>query len=220
MARRLGVTPSAVTQACRPGGILHPALVGKGINVLHEAAKAWLERKSAEPSTTGAIDVAATDLDSTEEPPKGVNPVPSPSANEAEPALSPWRAQVDLESLVEPLSTLTEHYGSSKEFSDWVKCRKTLEEALKAQMLRERVAGRLIARTTVERMVEKIDEAFRLMLSDAPRSIATRIAPNDMANTTAVIRDAMEQILQRGKTDMVMVLQADDPLSPLMEAAE
>jgi len=220
MARRLGVTPSAVTQACRPGGILHPALVGKGVNALHEAAKAWLDRKAAEPSTAAPIDVAEPDVDTTDEAPKGVRPVHPPSGDEAEAALTPWRAQVDLESLVEPLSTLTERYGSSKEFSDWVKCRKTLEEALKAQMLRERVAGRLIARTTVERMVEKIDEAFRLMLSDAPRSIATRIAPHDMVNTTSVIRDAMEQILQRGKTDMVMVLQADDPLSPLMEAAE
>jgi len=215
MARRLGVTPSAVTQACRPGGTLAPALVGKGINVLHDAAQAWLERKAADTSTTAApIDVVATEPDDTE------NSASPPSATEAEAALGPWRAQIDLESLVEPLSTLTEKYGSSKEFSDWVKCRKTLEEALKAQMLRERVAGRLIARTTVDRMIQKVDDAFRLMLTDAPRTVATQVAPNDMARCTAVVRDALEQILSKGKEQMLMSLRADDPLAPLVEAAE
>lgn len=217
MARRLGVTPSAVTQACRPGGTLQPAVSGKGINVLHEAAQAWLQRKAADVSTiTAPIDVAATELDddTTE-----VTASP-PSTTEAEASLGPWRAQVDLESLVEPLSTLTERYGSSKELSDWVKCRKTLEEALKAQMLRERVAGRLIARTTVDRMIQKVDDAFRLMLTDAPRTVATQVAPNDMARCTAVVRDALEQILTKGREQMLMSLQADDPLAPLMEAAE
>ena len=87
-------------------------------------------------------------------------------------------------------------------------------------MLRERVAGRLVARTTVERMIQKVDDAFRLMLTDAPRTVATQIAPNDMARCTAVVRDALEQILTKGKEQLLMSLQADDPLAPLMEAAE
>ncbi len=214
MARRLGVTPSAVTQACRPGGTLHAALNGKGINVLHEAAQAWLQRKAADPSTiTAPIDVAVveSDEDTTEV---------TASPLEAEAALGPWRAQVDLKSLLEPLSTLTERYGDSKEFTAWVKCRKTLEEALKAQRLRQHVEGCLIARRTVQRMIEKVDDAFRLMLTDAPRSIATRIAPNDMAHCSQIVRDALEQILTKGKEQMIMSLQADDPEASLTEAAE
>jgi len=216
MARRLGVTPSAVTQACRPGGTLHAALNGKGINVLHEAAQAWLERKSADVSTiTAAIDEAAVehDDDTTEA-------TTSASPTEAETTLGPWRAQIDLQSLVEPLSTLTEKYGDSKEFAAWTKCRKTLEDALKAQRMRERVEGRLIARTTVDRMIGKIDEAFRLMLTDAPRTVATQVAPNDMARCTQVVRDALEQILWKAKDHMLMSLRADDPEADLMEAAE
>jgi hypothetical protein len=215
MARRLGVTPSAVTQATKSGGMLAPALVGKGINVLHEAAQAWLARKAAETTITAPIDVVATEAD--DDPTNSASP---PSATEAEAALGPWRAQVDLASLVEPLSTLTERYSDAKEFAAWIKCRKALEEALKAQMLRERVAGRLIARTTVQRMIEKIDDAFRLMLTNAPRTIATQIAPNDMARCTQVVRDALEQILSKGQEQMLMSLRADDPEADLVEAAE
>lgn len=220
MARRLGVTPSAVTQACRPGGTLHPALNGKGINVLHEAAQAWLARKAAETSTsTAPIDVVATDPDDdTTEPAKGDPPAITPA--EAEAALGPWRAQVNLGTLIEPLSTLTEQYGDAKEFTGWVKSRKILEDALKAQRMRERVEGRLIARTTVQRMIEKVDDAFRLMLTDAPRTVATQVAPNDMARCTAVVRDALEQILSKGKEQMLLSLRADDPEADLMEAAE
>jgi hypothetical protein len=196
--------------------MLAPALIGKGINVLHDAAQAWLQRKATEASSTAApIDVAATDpdVDTTEA-------TDSASPLEAEAALGPWRAQIDLESLVEPLSTLTEKYGDAKEFAAWTKCRKTLEEALKAQMLRERVAGRLIARTTVQRMIEKVDDAFRMILTNAPRTVATQVAPNDMARCTAVVRDALEQILSKGREQMLMSLRADDPSADLVEAAE
>jgi hypothetical protein len=102
----------------------------------------------------------------------------------------------------------------------WIQQRKFLAAARKEEMLQARVAGRLIARSTVERMIGKMDEAFRLMLTDAPRTVATQIAPNDMARCTAVVRDALEQILTKCKDQMIMSLRADDPLAPLMEAAE
>ena len=69
-------------------------------------------------------------------------------------------------------------------------------------------------------MIQKIDDAFRLMLTDAPRTIATQIAPTDMARCTQVVRDVLEQILSKGRDQMLMSLRADDPLAPLMEAAE
>jgi hypothetical protein len=87
-------------------------------------------------------------------------------------------------------------------------------------MIRERLEGRLIARTTVVRMFEHIDTAFRLLLSDAPRSIATRIAPQDVAGVAALVRDVMSQHLAacRGKIDVSLA--SDDPMAPLAEAAE
>jgi len=136
---------------------------------------------------------------------------------EAELGAHKW---TNLAELAEPLTVLTEKYGDAKEFEGWIRGRKALEEARKAQMIRERLEGRLIARTTVVRMFEHIDTAFRLLLSDAPRSIATRIAPQDVATTAALVRDVMSQHLAacRGKIDVSLA--SDDPMAPLAEAAE
>lgn len=217
MARRLGVTPSAVTQACRPGGPLEPACVQKKINVLHEAAQSWLARRVEQAPID--VDTVTPDDDTAETAlAKGTHTVSTPSeaATETE---APWQA-VDLERLEEPLRTLTLVYGDAPQMAPWIQQRKHLAAARKEEMLQARVAGRLIARTTVERLIQKVDDAFRLMLTDAPRTIATQIAPTDMARCSAVARDAMEQILTKCKDQMVMSLRADNPLASLEEAAE
>jgi hypothetical protein len=69
-------------------------------------------------------------------------------------------------------------------------------------------------------MLSHLDVGFRLLLTDAPRKIATRIAPNEMVTVSAIVRDAMEQILEAAKAQMLTSLAADDPLLPLAEAAE
>jgi hypothetical protein len=130
------------------------------------------------------------------------------------------RQSTDLAELAEPLTTLTEKYGDARDFERWVKCRKMLEEARKAEMLRERIEGRLVARTSVVRMLDHVDVGFRLLLSDAPRSIATRLAAQDMTTATALVRDVMTQILSAARDHMAASLAADDPMAPLLEAAE
>jgi DNA-binding transcriptional regulator YdaS (Cro superfamily) len=214
MARRLGVSPPAVTQACRQGQRLYEARSGRGIDVTHDAAVRWLAVRSAaskklEPQLADPIP-----------PVEEAEPVEAEqSVDELQHDLGPWRAQIDLASLVEPLGILTEKYGEAREFGHWVQQRKNLAAAMKEEMLQARVAGRLIARTTVERMLEKIDVAFRLLLSDAPRTIATRIDPNNMVATSAIVREQIEQILQASRAQMIESLNADDPLAPLVEAS-
>lgn len=208
MARKLGVSRAAVTLQCREGGRLHDACDGSSINVLHEAARRWLfEREGTKLKQLPPIGVD-------EDPEEPQRPVASLEAE-----LGPGQ-RVDLAALAEPLTTLTERYGDVREFEGWVRTRKALEEARKAEMLRERIEGRLIARTTVDRMVEHIDGAFRLLLSDAPRSIATRIAPQDVAAVSALVRDVMSQHLKGCRERLDQSLAADDPLAPLAEAAE
>jgi hypothetical protein len=196
MARRLGVSTACVSQETKPGKKLHPALIGNKINVRHPAALEWIAARDAA---------------------KPADPVPSAAESEAE--LGPWRTKVDLASLEEPLTQLTEAYGDCREFEKWVSARGKLATARRQEMLQARVAGKLIARTTVERMIAQIDVAFRLLLSDAPRSIATRIAPANMAGTAAIVRDAMQQILEAGRAQMMESLDTDDPTAPLQEAS-
>jgi len=130
------------------------------------------------------------------------------------------RKWTNLAELAEPLTVLTERYGEAREFEGWIRGRKALEEARKAQMLRERLEGRLIARTTVVRMFDHLDTTFRLLLSDAPRAIATRIAPQDVATVAALVRDVMSQHLVACRSKLDQSLASDDPMAALAEAAE
>lgn len=210
MARKLGVSRAAVTQACREGGRLFPACEGAAVNLLHDAARRWLIEREGARLELPPLPPIAVD----EDPPEAPRPV---EALEAE--LGP-REQVDLADLAEPLTMLTEKYCDVREFESWIRARKALEEARKAEMLRERIEQRLIARTTVVRMIEHIDTAFRLLLSDAPRAIATRIAPQEVAHVAALVRDVMRQHLEACRQKMDQSLEHDDPMAPLAEAAE
>lgn len=209
MARRLGVSRPAVTQACRPKGRLHAACEGTSVNALHEAARRWLAQRAAATKVLPPIE-----MDDGARSRESDRPIA-----DLELELGP-RQLTDLADFAEPLTQLTEKYGDARAFESWVKCRRTLEDARKAEMLRLRIEGRLVARTTVVRMLDHVDVAFRLLLSDAPRSIATHLAPQDMTAATTRIRDVMSQILVAGREHMAASLAADDTMAPLLEAAE
>jgi hypothetical protein len=222
MARRLGVSRAAVTRACKGGGRLEPSCSGSGVNVLHPAATRWLAQRKA------LAAAASPPTPSVDLPPEAPIPVdeididPGPAratAAELELALGPEKT-VDLDELARLLNQITERFGDLATVQPHVKCRKMLEEARKAEMLRQRIEGRLIARTTVIRMIGHIDIAFRLLLTDAPRTIATRLSAPDMAAATAMIRDVMSQQLAAARDHMEASLAADDPMAPLAEAAQ
>jgi hypothetical protein len=226
MARRLGLSRASVTKACRLGGRLAAAVRGPGVNCLHASARRWLaDRKglAAAPPVelADSIPVDAPDPpdppDDDDELPGDERPGPVPV-----PELGAWGdgGGPDFADLSEPLTTLTERYGSAAAMNAWVKCRKTLEDARKAAMLRERIAGRLIARTTVVRMVDHVDTAFRILLAEAPRTIATRLGVADARAAVTLVRDIMSQHLGAAQNHLAASLEADDPMMPLVEAAE
>lgn len=213
-----------MTQSCRPGGRLAPACEGTGINALHDAARKWVAQRAALAVELPPLSVAIP-VDEAEAPPDTAEPERERERpwmpGEFEPLpIGGQRQLSDLDALSEPLTTLTEQYGDAPAFERWVRCRKSLEEARKAEMLRARIEGRLIARTTVVRMIDHVDVAFRLLLADAPRTIATRLSAPDTAAATAMIRDVMSQALEAARDHMAAALDADDEMAPLMEAAE
>lgn len=217
MARRLGVTRAAVTRQCRPGGRLAPACEGVAVNVLHEAAKKWVAerdgrgRAPSDESEPIAVDDGPDPIDG-DEPPAGDSTGTGGVANDV--------LAAELDSLEQPLAELTERYGAAPAFNSWVKCRNTLATARKSERLLARLDGRLIARTTVQNMVSHIDTAFRLLLTDAPRTIAIKLGADDLPTATAMIRDVMSQALDACRDHMAASLEADDPMAPLVEAAE
>lgn len=201
LARRLGVSRPAVTQACRVGGSIHDACEGTVVNVRHASVKRWLARR----------DAATKDFEPPPVPPVVAAPPIAAGFNEVHELLA-----VLTEERPEPLQDLRDPVLVER----WVRTHKLTEEAIKAKRLRERVERCLIPRTTVVNMLAHSDVAFRLLLSDAPRAIATRLAADDMTKAAALIRDILSQHLDVARERMATSLEADDPTAPLVEAAE
>jgi hypothetical protein len=143
----------------------------------------------------------------------------APSAAELEQDLGPLRERIALDSLEEPLATLTERYGDAKEMSAWVQARKNLAAARREELQLSRVQGRLIARTTVLRMMDHLDAALRVLVSDTPRKIATMLGHHD-PRILSTVRDGLEHQISAAKAQMQQSLLADDPLAALQDAAE
>jgi ATP-dependent protease HslVU (ClpYQ) ATPase subunit len=222
------VSGATLTKACKPDGKLRHAMVGDKIDADHEDVVRWTTERAvrgaveeqlnrvrqAPPPTQNEVTlrtlVAATTSNEAQE---------TPSAAELERDLGPLRERIDLGSLEQPLATLTERYGDAKEMSAWVQARKNLAAARREELQLSRVQGRLIARTTVQRMMDHLDAALRVLVNDTPRKIATMLGHHDPRILT-VVRDGLEQQISAAKAQMQQSLLADDPLAPLQEAAE
>ena len=221
LARRLGVTRGAVTKACRKGGRIEHALLRDGVDVCHPSVKRWLDERAAAraaearhgAAANDAIPVDGADLD--DESDEGGEQLGLPGVGGR-----PWDAELSLDDVEQPLAQLCQAYGSHAAFAGWLHSLKKLEDARRSKMLRERVEGRLIPRTTAVRMIDHVDTAFRLILSDAPRTIATRLSAPDMAAAVAMIRDVLSQTLETARDQVAAAIENDDPMAPLMEAAE
>lgn len=231
LARRLGVSGATLTKACKPDGKLRRAMVGDKIDVEHEDVVRWTTERAAraaveeqlnrvrQPPPPTANEVTLRTLVAATTSKEEAEPEAARSAAELERDLGPLRERIDLDSLEEPLATLTEKYGDAKEMSAWVQARKNLAAARREELQLSRVQGRLVARTTVLRMMEHLDAALRVLVSDTPRKIATMLGHHDPRILT-VVRDGLEQQIAAAKAQMQQSLLADDPLAPLQEAAE
>jgi hypothetical protein len=216
MARRLGVTRGAVTRQCDPGGPLAAACNGKWVDVSHPAAQRQLA-KSAAARGMPLAEVEAPEAPEAPEPeappdaePIDVEALRSVSASgSASDLLGPELAELATGGKVEPAL-----------LPGLLRCRKLYAEARHKEILQARVEGKVIARTTVINAFGHVDVAFRLLLTDAPRAIAMRLGAANMPAAAAMIRDVMEQQLEACRSHIAASIEADDPLAPLMEAAE
>lgn len=201
LSRRLRVSKQAVTKECKPGGRIHGACVGTAVDPSHPDVQRWMAIRSA----------ATKDY---------APPEPGKRLDEPEPEESIDSPQELLEVLAterpEPLTATKDPVMVER----WVRTHKLTEEAIKAKRLRERVERNLIPKTTVDRIFGAVETGFRLLLSDTPRALAIRIAPERQVEITAMVRDLMSQHLTAARDRMVAILEADDPTEPLLEAAE
>lgn len=199
-ARAKGVTKGAVSLAVRPGGPLRAALLESGrIDSAHRAYRAWLGREPSDgaPTTpTKSAKAAPEPPTASAKPAKKKRPGPTPKRPEPPPPppLVPAPDSLgELEEIRALLKPLTDRFGTSRHFRDWLLSLKDIEVILEKHLGNEEAQGRLIARELVRAHVfGALNAMARRLLQDAPKTIARRLAAHFKANGT--VEDAERMV--------------------------
>jgi hypothetical protein len=160
LAERKGVSKSAISKACLPGGPLAEAQLETGrIDLDHPATQAWLGDAAGAESGGDA--------------PSGDAPKPD-----------------DLSKLGElTLNEIVEKYGSIVGFIDYIDARKKIAEIHRLELANAETEGELISRDLVRTHVfGLIDAVQRRLLTDTVKTLARRIY--QMAQAKAAPEDA------------------------------
>lgn len=174
-ARRAGVSPSAVTQACRESGALREACVGDLIDIGHEAARAYLRGKGIVPPRAAIREPDPAPPESADPPENYDLPELSPNFRERYPDVSTC---LDL-----PLRVIVDEFGTIKKFREATTARKEIAAAHAQEIKNKERLGQLIERDFVETYVfGLLEELSRRLLSDAPRTIVRSIYALAKAN--------------------------------------
>jgi hypothetical protein len=181
LARLRGVSPAAITKACR--GVLAPACKGDRVDVDHPAAKAYLasgkkkrprkDRRAPRPSKRAPKPAAAKTpkakpgrkrrSSATAEAP--VPPAPKLDGNGFAPELAELTAR-----------EISERYGTTRAYVDWLDAHQKLQRARDLWIHNEQAEGRLISRELVETHIfGALETLFRRLLTDATKTITARL---------------------------------------------
>ena len=117
------------------------------------------------------------------------------------------------------LRQLTDRHGGAEPFYMWVRARKELAMARRAEEQLARLQGRLIARTTVQAIFGYLDALSSILLRDLPRNISQRYAPKDRETAEEYIRAQTSRALTVARDQATRLLRADDPTAPLKDPA-
>jgi len=198
LARRLRRAKSTISEHLRPGGRLHPAcLPGGRVDGMHPAVQALAAECGIDPAAVVA-------------PGRAPAATPAPDARRAAAA-----EPLAIESLLElKLREITERFGSVVALQDWLDARKTVSEITKLEIANAEAMGRLISRELVRTHIfGAIDSQNRRLLSDLPRTIASRLyglagsgAPLEEAE--ALVREHVSSQLKIAKETAVRILRA------------
>ena len=192
-ASATGVTRTAIAKACR--GRLGKACVDDRINYDHPAALAYLEKKGLDESAFAPID-----------------PIDAEDIADLDP--DPVTADVrDITQYMDmTLRDLLSKFGTVRAFKDWLEASLKIENVKAKQLDTEERQRKLMRRDYVQTFViGAIDATFRRLLSDAPRTIASRIASavksgSTLEENTVVVREIIESQLAPMKAQVAKAI--------------
>ncbi len=172
-ARMAGVSPAAITLACR-NKLLKRAAVGDLIDLDHKVARKYLAQHGVR-------------LD---KPPK--KPPKTDSAQASEP--TPQAPSLDDSGFSEELGDLTlreivERFGTVRAYQKILEAHVKREQALKNRIANAIKLGDLVARSLVQtHVLAFIDGVFKRLLSDSPKTLVKRVY--ELAQSGTPIEDA------------------------------
>ena len=192
-ASATGVTRTAIAKACR--GKLGKACVDDRINYDHPAALAYLEKKGFDATTFAPTDpIEASDIEDLD---------PDPETAE----IRDITQYMDM-----TLRELLAKFGTVRFFKDWLEASLKMENVKAKQLDTEERQRKLIHRDYVKTFViGAMDATFRRLLSDAPRTIASRIASAvksgaTLEENTVVVREIIESQLAPMKAQVAKAI--------------
>lgn len=183
-ARMVGVSPGAVTKACKKA--LAPATVGKRIDCDHPAAIKYLQRRDGTTTTVNGWS----------------------ARNEAEKK----KALEALKNESFAHMTLREiiaKFGTDTGFGDWLRAVKLIEDINEKRLKNEHTMGELVSRQLVKNhLITPFDTALNKLLTDGTKTIARRVismseAGRPLDECEKLIADQISSQIKRMKSETV-----------------
>jgi hypothetical protein len=212
-ARMAGVSPAAITQSCKPGKPLAAARVDDRIDADHVSAQAYLltQGVGVSGSVSAPTSKAKGRQSGANDPTDHVQDTDSDGSGSDD---GPTDSE-DIEAFADmTLRQLVERFGTARKFKDWLEALKKIEGIREKRLANERTEGTLVARELIQvHVFGAIDSGNRRLLSDAPRTIATRVSGATKSNASleemeGIVREVISSQLKPVKATAARVLRS------------
>lgn len=225
LARGCGVSEATITNHCKPGKRLAPAVTGKHINALHPAVTDYLTKRGV---TLDAV-LSARQKRSVEGP-------PAPALVERKPAGRRGMNETrKAEQEGDPLAVIPENiqayadltlreiintFGTDYRFKDYLTSLKSIEDIQEKRVRNAASAGRLVSRDLVQGcVIDPIERAHVQLLGDGVKTITRRMHDMVKAGKTVeeceqFVSDQITSFIRPLKRTMIKALQeaaTDEP---------
>lgn len=184
LAKLAKVSMPNVTQLCRPGELLHPAVAGKLIDAGHPVVVQWLVDRAEAPDGV-AISRRAQRAKGKSNPTKKTLKRVIPVTPTEVSGLNDSGTSSDASSWADlSLREVSSRFGGEPQFTNWIKALAIIETVRERRLKNEESEGSLIARSLVEtHLLGLIEEQHQRLLTDLPKTLARTVRAHAQSNT-------------------------------------
>lgn len=194
-ARHAGITPGAVTKACKKS--LAPATIGKRIDANHPAAIAYIENRTGNTTTVNGWT----------------------AHNEAK-KLEALEALKNESFADMTLREVVKKFGTDPAFSDWLKAIKLIEDINSKRIANAEKQGELVSKKLIQvGVIDVFNVAHLKLIKDGTKTIASRVVTMSGAGSSVeecehFVSDQISSFIKMMKTESLKVLHDVRPRIP------